>query len=459
VRIQASDLWRWDGGVDRATFASIGITLSIVKYGIDFFLVHLLCGRSWMPLNYWMAGDTFGALLYNDALAPARWSLLITSIPFIWAGVALTLRRLRSADLSPWLVAVFFMPGLNFLLFVILTILPAKDVPRRGVWPKDTVLGRWIPESGFWSAAASLVITTVPIGALILMGSTVLKQYGWGLFIGAPFLIGFFSTVLYEYHAPRSLLQSIGVTLMALGLLAGAILLFAIEGAICIVMAAPIAIGIAFVGTIVGHAMSLSGAGSRSRTLLGLLLTLTFLMGAEKVEDPEAPLQAIRTSVVIDAPPERVWRHVVSFTEIPPPAEALFRTGLSYPLRAEIRGRGVGAVRHCVFTTGPFVEPITTWDEPRLLAFGVTQQPAPMEEWTPYRGIHPPHLDGYFVSRRGQFLLEPLPGGRTRLEGTTWYTHRLFPTVYWGLWSDVVIHRIHGRVLRHVKQLAEEKGA
>jgi hypothetical protein len=182
-------------------------------------------------------------------------------------------------------------------------------------------------------------------------------------------------------------------------------------------------------------------------------------MGAEKAEDPEPPLHAVRTTVEIDAPPDRVWRHVVSFTEIPPPTELFFRTGISYPLRAEIRGHGPGAVRHCIFTTGPFVEPIETWDEPRLLAFGVTEQPAPMEEWTPYRGIHPPHLDGYFVSHRGQFRLEPLPGGRTRLEGTTWYTHRLWPTFYWGLWSDAVIHRIHGRVLRHVKRLAEEKGA
>ena len=24
----------------------------------------------------------------------------------------------------------------------------------------------------------------------------------------------------------------------------------------------------------------------------------------------------------------------------------------------------VGAVRHCIFSTGPFVEPITVWDEP-----------------------------------------------------------------------------------------------
>jgi hypothetical protein len=221
-------------------------------------------------------------------------------------------------------------------------------------------------------------------------------------------------------------------------------------------MAAPLAMIVAFAGTFLGYVVQKLHRERACSTLLGLLLALPFLIGAEEATRPEPPLQAIRTSVEIDAPPDRVWRHVVSFTEIPPPQELIFRTGLSYPLRAEIVGRGAGAVRHCVFTTGPFVEPITTWDEPRHLAFGVTSQPAPMEEWSPWPGVHPPHLDGCFVSRRGQFLLEPLPGGRTRLEGTTWYTHDLFPTLYWGLWSDAIIHRIHGRVLRHVKRLAEE---
>ena len=459
MTIRASDLWRFDGKIERAPFAVLGVALSIVKYGIDFALVNALCGRTWTPLNYWMAGDSFGALLYNDALAGARWVLLGTAIPFCWAGVALTLRRLRSAGLPPWLVAVFFMPGLNFLLFVTLMLLPPReDSPARRP-AKDGYLARIIPRSALGSALAAMAMTFIPIAALVLMGTKWLQNYGWGLFVGIPFLVGFFSTFFYEYHEPKGLLQSFGVTLASLVLLGGGLLLLAVEGMICILMASPIAIFIASFGTLIAHAISPREARHASGTLLGLLLAVTVLMGAEKRVDPEPPLQAVRTSVEIDAPPDRVWRHVVSFTEIPPPDELIFRSGLSYPLRAEIRGRGPGAVRHCVFTTGPFVEPIETWDEPRLLTFGVTAQPAPMEEWTPWRGIHPPHLDGYFVSRHGQFLLEPLPGDRTRLEGTTWYTHRMFPTIYWGLWSDAILHRIHGRVLRHVKHLAEEKGA
>ena len=94
-----------------------------------------------------------------------------------------------------------------------------------------------------------------------------------------------------------------------------------------------------------------------------------------------------------------------------------------------------------------------------MLQFSVTQNPAPMQEWTPYRHVHPPHLDGFLVSRKGQFLLTPLPGGRTRLEGTTWYHHNMWPAHYWQLWSDHIIHAIHLRVLNHVKRLAEEDHA
>jgi len=70
-----------------------------------------------------------------------------------------------------------------------------------------------------------------------------------------------------------------------------------------------------------------------------------------------------------------------------------------------IDGSGPGAVRYCEFSTGPFVEPIQVWDEPRLLRFQVTENPAPMHEWSPYAKVLPKHLHGYLVSKQGQFLL------------------------------------------------------
>src|ERR1019366_8925973 len=95
--------------------------------------------------------------------------------------------------------------------------------------------------------------------------------------------------------------------------------------------------------------------------------------------------------VEIDAAPDQVWKQVVSFPELAEPDDWVFRTGVAYPVRAEINGQGAGAERRCVFSTGAFVEPIDVWDEPHRLAFRVADQPEPMREWSPYT-IHPPHL-------------------------------------------------------------------
>jgi hypothetical protein len=168
------------------------------------------------------------------------------------------------------------------------------------------------------------------------------------------------------------------------------------------------------------------------------------------------PLRAVETSIEVAAPPAEVWSHLVAFNELPPPQERIFHTGIAYPLRAEIDGHGVGAVRNCVFTTGAFVEPIEVWDEPHLLRFTVSAQPPVMDELSPYPHLHPPHLDGYLQSRRGQFLLTPLANGHTLLTGTTWYQNSFWPGQYWNVWSDYIIHRIHGRVLAHIKHEAEQ---
>jgi hypothetical protein len=127
-------------------------------------------------------------------------------------------------------------------------------------------------------------------------------------------------------------------------------------------------------------------------------------------------------------------------------------------VRARIEGTGVGAIRYGDFTTGSFVEPITAWDENRLLAFDITAQAPPMTELSPYPDVHPPHLDGYFRAMHGEFRLTPLPGGWTRLEGRTGYVVDMFPQVYWTVPARAIVTAIHARVLHHIQTLAEEEG-
>src|SRR3990172_9579234 len=114
-----------------------------------------------------------------------------------------------------------------------------------------------------------------------------------------------------------------------------------------------------------------------------LLLALPAFLLLEHGNSHESALFRVSTSVFIEAPAEEVWSNVVAFSELPPPTERLFQTGIAYPMRAEISGSGVGAIRRCVFSTGAFVEPIEVWEQPRQSEFGVIPQPPVMEEWSP----------------------------------------------------------------------------
>jgi hypothetical protein len=178
------------------------------------------------------------------------------------------------------------------------------------------------------------------------------------------------------------------------------------------------------------------------------------LFAADLVAVRAPPLREVMTAVEIDAPIERVWESVIAFPDLGPPRAWLFRLGIAYPVGARLDRAGPGGTRTCEFSTGTFVEPITAWEPPRRLAFDVVAQPATLRELSPYAGVHAPHLAGGMASRRGEFALHELPGGRTRLEGRTWYTLDLWPQAYWSRWSDAIVHRIHLRVLEHVRRVA-----
>ena len=281
--------------------------------------------------------------------------------------------------------------------------------------------------------------------AAILAGAVTLMRrgtYGLTIFLLAPFLLG---VVVSWVKRPRDARQALALGFYSALIGCGLLLFVGLEGFICVLMALPLAIPLAMLGSWLAYQTARSAA-------LFLLLPPSLIFDTTA----KPPVYPVHTAIEIAAPPETVWKNVVSFSELPAPDEWYFRAGLAYPMRARIEGTGPGAVRRCEFSTGPFIEPIEVWNEPRQLAFRVTENPAPMHEWSPYAHVLPKHLHGYLVSEHGQFLLTRLPGNRTLLEGTTWYRHGLWPADYWRLWSDAIIHRIHLRVLRHIQTLSEQ---
>ena len=448
--------------MDRGLYLFWGVFLFAIKYNLDRFIGGVWFDRSWIffdaeKIRYylWQSPMVRTADAYNLVL-------LAVSLPFLWAGVVLTLRRLRSVGWRPWWVLIFFVPFLKLFFFAALCLLPTRSdaaKPPHLSAAKPSRLGNIIPHGKLGSAVMGVTVS-VSLGLpIIWFGTSVLENYGWTLFMGLPFVMGFLSALIHCYHAPRSMSSCVTTAVVAIGLVGAALLLFAMEGVICLLMAAPIALLLGVAGGGIGCLIQdiIWVRANSARLFCAAFLAIPTAMELEHVVPPPLPKLQVQSSVIVNAPPEQVWKNVVTFSKLPPPTESIFKLGVAYPVCAEIDGHGVGAVRRCNFSTGAFVEPIEVWDEPRLLKFSVTQNPAPMQEWTRYHDIHPPHLNGYLQSCGGQFRLIPLAGNRTLLEGTTWYHHHLWPADYWQLWSDEIIHTIHLRVLNHVKQLSETK--
>jgi hypothetical protein len=468
MKITFGTLFRSVGTVDRGTYAIAGAVGFLIKHNLDRLVATLVFDRPWGIFNYWEPVrdvTRITQLPRNEAKFLA--TLVAMALPFIWVGVMMTIKRLRSAGLPSQLVALFFVPLLNLPFFIWLSLAPERDasakqkssLPRENL-TRESLAAQIIPDNKWGSAALALLIT-VPLGLGVTVLSTqVLANYGWGLFVALPFTLGFASALIYGVKQPRSLRGCEVVACTAVTLLGALLMAVAMEGAFCLIMAAPLAYPLAAFGGLCAYGVQRwRGTHNEAPVILSALLLFTpgVQWGEHLVARP-APVYVVRSSIEIHASPERVWKQVVAFSEIPAPSEFLFRAGVAYPIRAEMVGSGVGAERHCVFSTGAFVEPIQVWDEPHLLKFSVTSNPPPMAEWTPYSHIEPPHLHGYLLSEGGQFLLTLLPDGGTRLEGTTWYRHGLWPAAYWRLWSDSIIHEIHMRVLRHIREEVEGTG-
>jgi uncharacterized membrane protein YhaH (DUF805 family) len=440
--------------VSQRAYLTTGVLLTAIKYAVDAGVVYAVTGKFFTPIDYLNPVLTLRTKAIN-AGPPTSASevvlifMILFALPFLWIGVSMTVRRAIDAGKSPWLGLAFFVPILNIPTMVVLAALPSQ---AKSSWPLPTP-----PVSAdkrLTSALLGVVAGLAIAGAMGGLSIFVLREYGASLFFGTPLVMGAAASYIYNRNHPRGVGDSIVVGLLSVTCAGTAMLLFALEGVFCLAMAFPIAAGLAILGAVIGRLIAVGTKSPATHAATAFLL-LPFLAGAEaKLGGPlEGEVTTVRE---IAAPPEVVWQHVVSFSDLAPPHEWFFEAGIAYPMRARIDGEGIGAVRHCEFSTGAFVEPITVWDAPRRLAFDVTSQPQPMKEWSPYAFVNAPHLEHSIRSQRGEFRLIALDGGtRTRLEGTTWYVLDMAPSLYWRVWAEWLLHAIHGRVLDHIAHLSE----
>jgi len=453
------EFFSWKGRVSRGKYALVGCVGLAIKHNLDRFIA-LGFGERWGLWSYWAPVErltSLQALTANDKKFLA--TLLLTALPFLWIGLTMTVKRLRDAGQPAWLSAMFFAPFINLIFFMVLSVYPSV---RAGVFPADKAgrkISRFWPQSN-WGSAALAVLASALIG---VVGSWItikwLGSYGLSLFFALPFVMGYVAVWAHSRTHTRALssvvvLTSLTVLIAGLGIAA-----IAIEGIVCLVMAAPIAWLLALIGGLLAFVIHTEPGfqDQHAIPLSAVLLAFPLLTGAEHAAPPPVPRFEVHTSIEIAAPPQVVWKRVIAFPAIGRPDELSFRyAGIAYPIEARIRGEGLTAERECRFSTGSFRETVLVWEPGRHFAFGIADEPPLMTETSPYGQIRVRHLEDHdFRPERADFVLTPLPNGGTRLEGISTYQNKMWPGEYWRVYTDSIVHSIHNRVFTHVKQLAE----
>lgn len=432
--------------VSRGFYAKVGIPLALIKYLVDATVVYLVTGARLVPWTYALGAEHVGV----SAQLP-NWlgvAMIVWTLPFLWVGLSMTVRRAADAGWSPWIGLAFFIPFVNYVIMGILCLVPSSGKDMWSVRTTTPVVRHQL-QSALAGVGAGLLVGLIGF----VLDVEVARRYDGSLFLVTPAILGTTCGFVFNRRSVQTVGATIWVVALSLLLVGASLIGFAVEGLVCLVLALPLGLVLGVMGALLGRAMALR-LHADTGVMLGVLLIPTAVL-TNHVQSPE-PTYLITTTVDVNAPPDVVWRHVVQFHDIQESPSFLFRLGLAYPLRARIDGTGVGAIRRCQFSTGDFVEPITTWNAPERLAFDVIEQPVPLQELSPYQHVYAPHLHGFFRSTRGEFRLIPLAGGRTRLEGRTWYQLDIHPRGYWRFITDRIISQIHERVLRQVAREAAE---
>ena len=264
----------------------------------------------------------------------------------------------------------------------------------------------------------------------------------WPSLIFIPFIVGLVAAWFW-----RRLNRSLAISFLdALFTFLVSLALAAIvmgEGVVCLVIASPLLYVFLLTGLLLGRLWFRSNDSKLRLTIFPLLALLT--LGESLYHSQK---QAVVTDeILIHATPDKVWPHVLAFSEIPdPPDYWIFRIGLPYPTQTTNGGNFVGADRQCMFSDGIVIkERVAEFVPQQKLTFDIIEQPTHPEAY------------GHITLHRGQFVLRDNRDGTTTLFGSSWYTLHVRPQWYFDLWTRDMTRAVHMRVLNDVRRLAEQK--
>lgn len=302
------------------------------------------------------------------------------------------------------------------------------------------------------------VLAGAASGALIGVGGARLMAtpnggYGYALFVGLPVLQGMVAAAVAQIGGPHPWGRSARTAAFSLLLSAVGVLAFAMEGIVCLLMAAPLILPLTLFGAWLGWLMT-GGERAPSARLHGPAIAILSLAlgGGAILPAPESEGE-VTTVWHLAAPPERVWPYVLRLDALPEPDWWLFRLGVAHPIGTATHADGS---RECLLSTGAMPERVSAREENRRLAFRVLATPPSMREMNPFGEVRAAHLTTTYIGQEGEFTLYP-EGKGTRLVARSTYGLRMAPFAYWRLWSDAIVAHVHKRVVREISRRSTER--
>jgi len=442
----------FEGDLKRRDYALASIGIYLVQ-PLFVLIARAACGQppTW---PWWFLFNPLRALVDPLRVGAPDWSvppslaILAMTLTVVIDGllIALAYRRARTAGMDPNLAALAIFPLGQILVIGWLSLAPDRAAP-----PVEPATAN--PPPTLRSIAWGLLAGAILCVATVALSTLGFETYGSALFIASPFVIALVTAYLVNRGHELSAGRTSAIVFGALGLGALALIGFAFEGLICLIIASPLIAAMGFFGGLFGRALARGQGRRRGGSLKSVAIVPLLLLG-EVVLPPRAQFSSVE-SVDVAAPPAAVWDSVVHMGPIPDAPPAPFRWGLSYPMRGRIFGSGVGAIRQGVFSTGVAYERVTDWRPNQALSFVVLSDAPTMRELSPYAHVNAPHVKGYFHTIDARFTLTPLADGETRLTLATRHELDLEPALYWIPFAEWATHANKVRVLNHFKQQAE----
>jgi uncharacterized membrane protein YhaH (DUF805 family) len=330
---------RWfslQGTIGREEYLFTGFALMLLKYGVEAWTIVHYTDRFYSPLDFVNPLLSVRSQFIQGAPEWLGMAWVLWTIPFVWIALTMSVCRAIDADLSLWVGLLVLVPVLNLIFMLWLASIRCPDAATRHslpvVYDSDRERKDATKRAGIVSAAlAGIAAGMVFFLGMTMLGIYVFGSYGAAVFVGTPVTSAAVSAYCFNRTQDRSVAATLGHSLLVMLACSGFLLAFGLEGGLCILMALPLVLPVAFIGAVIGQAIARERHISRQkkdRGVAGCLFVLPILAGVEAFVAPQTEFEVL-TVIEIAAPPERVWECVVSFPKITERPEWFFRAGIS----------------------------------------------------------------------------------------------------------------------------------